>query len=416
MAPCRPLFVPAPAPATATADADLVLEPRFDGRAGEGALLAAILAGRAPRVEIVAIEGDLARVRAVGLPALEHPHTFAHSLEMVLARTIQIAVQATRDGGGTLAALSESQTNLAASPILFLIRHLARRMRRRFGAPGSHRERWALALRRVDDTGAVAALRDWRPPDFALLPHDGARFQADPFPFAHGGRTCVFFEDYPYATRKGVIAVVELDAAGNASPMRVVLERPEHLSYPFVFAHEGEVYMLPEMSAASRVQLFRADPFPDRWVADHVLIDGAVIADATLVEHGGLWYMFGTQSGDAGSSWDALAVFHAPTLFGPWSPHPSNPVLIDAGAARPAGAMWHEDGVLMRVAQDCRVGYGTGLAICRVDRLDTNGFAQTIVDRLGPPAGLGADRVHTLNRSNGVEAIDLHLARSRIPN
>ena len=331
-----PLFAPAPAAFETSTDATLVLEARFDGRAGEGGLLTALLAGRAPRIEVVAIEGENAMVRVVGLPALEHPHTFARSLEMVLTRTIQIAVQATRAGDGALPALSEAQTQVASAPVLFLLRHLARRLRRRLGPPGGRQEHWAIALRRVGEADAVASARAWQPPDFATLPHDGRRFQADPFPFTHDGRDYVFFEDFPYATRKGVIAMVELDAAGRASPMRVVLERPEHLSYPFVFAHEGETYMLPEMSAARRVQLFRADPFPDRWVADHVLIDGAVIADATLIEHDGRWWLFGTQSGDSGSSWDALALFHAPHPFGPWTPNAGNPVLIDAGAARPA--------------------------------------------------------------------------------
>ena len=88
-------------------------------------------------------------------------------------------------------------------------------------------------------------------------------------------------------------------------------------------------------------------------------------------------------------------------------------MLIDAGAARPAGLMWHEDGVLMRPAQDCRTGYGAGLAICRVDRLDEGGYRQNVVRRVGPPPGVGAAGLHTFNRAEGWEAVDLKVPHPR---
>ena len=94
------------------------------------------------------------------------------------------------------------------------------------------------------------------------MAHDGQRFQADPFLFSHGGRTWMFFEDFPHATRKGVIAVCEIDASGHPGAPRVVLEEPFHLSYPFVFEHDGEIYMLPETAAAGCIRLYHADPFP----------------------------------------------------------------------------------------------------------------------------------------------------------
>jgi len=403
------LFEPVGALASETREADLVLETCFDGAAGEVALLAALLSGRAPRVEIVDA-GDSGRLLAAGLPALETPDVLARGLDMVLARTIQLVVQAVRECGACAALPSPAvESGRNPSPSVFLAQTLAGKLSRRLCAPRGHREQWRIGVRRVEGQGTASA-RAWTSADLAMLPNDGRRFQADPFLFNHAGRTCLFYEDYPYATRKGVIVVVELDGAGRSSAPRCVLEEPWHLSYPQVFAHENAVYMLPEMSASAGIRLFRADPFPDRWVLDRVLVDGIVAGDATIIAHEGTWWLFATQSGDGGSSWDALALFQAPDLFGPWTPHAGNPVLIDAGAARPAGAMWHEGGTLMRVAQDCRGAYGAGLAICRVDRLDARGYAQTVVARLGPPPVPGAERVHTLNRAGALEVIDLCLA------
>lgn len=412
------LFEPvAPAsPGTEDEDlADVVIEPLFDGEAGESALMKVLLQGRAPRVSIRRFK-DVGRADlAVGLPAIEEPGVLSRSLDQVLAGLIALIVQAVRnlETGAAPAPVSAALALGAQtpSPHRFLARGLAQKLARRLGPARGRPDHWRIAMRQTAGAG-VAGDKTWPPDRFMTLPDDGLRFQADPFPFEHNGRTYLFFEDFPYRTRKGVIAMVEIDADGPISPPRTVLEQPVHLSYPFVFTHEGAIYMLPEMSAAGRIQLFRADPFPDRWVEDRVLVDGVVAGDATPILHDGRYWMFATLSGDGGSSWDRLGLFHAPALFGPWTAHPANPVLVDAGAARPAGAMWHEDGALMRVAQDCRAGYGVGLAICRVDRLDPQGYAQTIVRRIGPPDGFGADGVHTLNRSGSLEVIDLRSAHA----
>ena len=397
------------APPEDETQADLVIELRFNGVAGEHALIAALLARQVPLVEICDVTGQAAnQVLAAGLPAVEAPPILSHALDHILVRTQTLVAQAVRDARANvrLPMLSEPmRAGVAAPPAVFLSRTLAANLVRRFRPTRRRMPNWRVALRVANDSGTALA-RAWPAAAFHPLPHDGQRFQADPFLLAHEGRTCLFFEDFPFATEKGVIAMVEIDGSGRPSQARTVLELPFHLSYPHVFIVDTIAYMLPEMNAAGRVQLFRADPFPDRWVADRVLLDGVNANDATLILHDGLWWLFATLSGDGGSSWDALGLFYATHPFGPWTPHVNNPVLIDAGSARPAGEMWHENGVLMRIAQDCRRGYGAGLAICRVDRLDPNSYSQTIITRLGAPPAQG-DSVHTLNCMGGFEMIDL---------
>jgi hypothetical protein len=101
-------------------------------------------------------------------------------------------------------------------------------------------------------------------------------------------------------------------------------------------------------------------------------------------------------------------------LFGEWKPHPLNPVLIDAGTARPAGAMVTQAGRLRRVAQDCRIRYGGGLALADVDRLDPENYAQTVRAVLPAPPGSGADGAHTLNIAGDYEFIDLVGSKRRL--
>ncbi len=246
-----------------------------------------------------------------------------------------------------------------------------------------------------------------------MLPDDGRRFYADPFPLAVDGTTHVFVEEFPHATGKAIISAVRFGPDGPEGPPVPVLEEPHHLSYPFVFARAGSVWMVPESSAAGTVDLYRATRYPGGWVKEATLLSGVVASDATLLEHGGRWWMFATVRDapvgappGSGCHHDALYLWSAPDFRGPYAPHPANPVLVDPSFARPAGRIVARDGVLIRPVQDCAHGYGRALSLARIDRLDPEGFAQTILDRIEPGPAWPGSCLHTLNTGGGIECID----------
>ncbi len=129
-------------------------------------------------------------------------------------------------------------------------------------------------------------------------------------------------------------------------------------------------------------------------------------SDATLFQHRGRWWMMATVRDAGGSFSDALYLWSAASLLGPWSAHRRNPILIDIATARPAGCVVHRDGRLIRPVQDCRDGYGTALALTEITRLDDDGFAQKVVAALRPGSLWPGRRLHTLNRSGRLECID----------
>jgi hypothetical protein len=137
-----------------------------------------------------------------------------------------------------------------------------------------------------------------------------------------------------------------------------------------------------------------------------VLIAGEDVSDATLVKHSGRYWLFGTVGGGWQSSWDTLKIWSAERLTGPWTPCGDGPALVDSRCARPAGRFFTRGGELWRPAQDCSTGYGAGLALARVDRLDTDGFAQTTGAILRPNAAWPGLGIHTVNMTNGLEVVD----------
>jgi hypothetical protein len=262
---------------------------------------------------------------------------------------------------------------------------------------------WRVGYRFVDGAGVAETGRlgeGWR-----QVPDDGSRFYADPFPHRWGENDFIFVEDYPHATGKAVISVVRLGADGSAARPEPVLEEPFHLSYPQVFDWRGESWMLPEASAGGGLTLYRAARYPDRWAAETVLLEGE-ISDATLLEHGGSWWLFATERDGHGSTSDTMAVFRAPAPDGPWQPHPMNPIVIDRRRARPGGAFIRSRGRVLLPVQDGTHGYGGGLGLSELLQLDGQ------VVRLSDPqpvSGAGDwpyPKIHTLNRTGRLEVID----------
>ncbi|WP_243312629.1 glucosamine inositolphosphorylceramide transferase family protein [Fundidesulfovibrio agrisoli] len=242
-----------------------------------------------------------------------------------------------------------------------------------------HRRQWFLAVRPGggDPLAPGFAARRFAP----LYPPKGTGW-ADPLFFSRGGRSWLFIEEIPPSGR-GVISVMDFDGK-NFGPPRRVLEEPFHLSYPNVFEHGGEAYMLPETSQAGQVRLYRATDFPGGWVLDRVLLDGLRAVDATLVEHGGAWWLLANVRGERGSSWDELHVFKGPSPLGPFTPHRLNPVVSDVRRARPAGRIARLGGRLVRYGQDCSGWYGRALAVTEITRLDDDGYEERPLARLEP--------------------------------
>lgn len=264
------------------------------------------------------------------------------------------------------------------------------------------RNQWFVALRKRQ--GARTVLDDQR--DFGILPMPKGRFYADPCLLKRNGKNYLFFEDFSFSAGKAVISCMELDADSNGGKSETVLERDYHLSYPFVFESQGQVYMLPETRGNRTVELYRAEDFPRRWVLKKTLLENVNAVDPTLFEHNGKLWLFVNIAGEGASIQDELHVFHSDSLLGEWTPHPKNPVVSDVRRARPAGAPFVQNGKLIRPAQDCSVRYGYALVMNRVDVLSETEYAETQLTRIGPEWQRGSLCSHTYSRTDDFEALD----------
>lgn len=260
------------------------------------------------------------------------------------------------------------------------------------------RDQWQIAFRQGGQRLDQAGMR------FLAPSHNG--FWADPFIARRDERSFIFFEELSPQTGRGHLAAIEVLEDGQLGEPVDVLMRNDHLSYPFIFDYEGSLFMVPECGESGRVEALRCERFPDQWEPHAVLMENVNAFDPTLVEHDGLWWMFMTIQHD-GNSWnDELHLFYANTPFEEWTPHPLNPVRLDVRAARPAGAVFSENGRLYRPGQDCSGRYGRAISIQEIRKMTTEEYEEAEVQRISAEWAAGAQGTHTVNHAHGLTVYD----------
>ena len=252
----------------------------------------------------------------------------------------------------------------------------------------------------------------WR---FKHLTPPKDRFWADPFIIARDHKYYIYIEEFLYATQKGHISLIVMNKDGVIeSPVRV-LETPYHLSYPFIFEFENDTYMIPESRANRTVELYKCTAFPRKWEFQKNLMTNCDVADCTLLQWQGKWWLFANRVETKGASlWDELFLYHSDSpLSDKWITHPSNPIVSDVKSARPAGQLIVRDERLYRPSQNCSGHYGYGFNICEITKLTETEYEEKIVSKVEPKWDKHVIATHTINYADGLTIIDGQLRRRR---
>ena len=221
------------------------------------------------------------------------------------------------------------------------------------------------------------------------------RFYADPILFKHEGTNYLFFEDFDY--KKGVISYVTIEENLTLSKPHKVLELPIHLSFPYLFYDNGDIYMTPETYDYRSVSLFKAADFPNQWEHQRVLVTGETFADPILFKHNGLYWLFVAVNGDH------LRIYYANDLNSPFAAHPINQCTI---LGRNAGAVYYADNRLIRPNMDCRKGYGRSMILKEILTLTPTTFLEKEIAYIEPVWAPNLDGTHSYSQNEDFVVYD----------
>jgi len=241
------------------------------------------------------------------------------------------------------------------------------------------------------------------------------RFWVDPHVVYKNNNYYIFIEEFMYNTKKGHISLIIMDNKGNYTKPEKVLERPYHLSYPFIFSYKGDYYMIPETPSTKTIEVYKCIEFPRRWEFLKNLKENIRASDTTLLHYENKWWLFTNIVENEGANLgEELFLFYSDNpLSERWIPHPKNPIVSHINNGRPAGKIFEHEGNLFRPSQNSINRYGYGLTFNKIINLDENNYQEKPVDSIEPKWEKNIKAVHTFNFERKLTIIDAQLKRIR---
>lgn len=234
------------------------------------------------------------------------------------------------------------------------------------------------------------------------------RFWADPFVMKKNDLYYIFIEELIYSENKGKIAVMTMDNEGNYSQPKTILEQDYHMSYPYIFEDNNQMYMIPETAENGTIELYKCLEFPNKWKLESILMDNIYAVDNTIFKHDDKYWLFTNMiENDGASSYDELFLFYSDHLLdGNWQPHLSNPILSTVEQSRPAGRIFTKDGKIIRPSQNSSVQYGYSMKLNEIKRLTEQEYQEETISDLLPDWSKKARGTHTINHCKNLTIID----------
>lgn len=267
-------------------------------------------------------------------------------------------------------------------------------------------KQWFLLFNLKDDSGNKFS-------QFNKIVPPKDRFWADPFIVFKNNLYYIFIEEYVYKNNKAHISLLIMDEKGNYKKPIKIIDRPYHLSYPFIFEWKDEYYMIPESMYNKSIEVYKCKEFPNQWEFFMKLMENISAVDTTLLYYQEKWWLFtNIRENNGASESDELFLFSSNNPFScRWKPHLQNPIVSDVRSARSAGKLFLQNGYIYRPSQDCSKTYGYAVKINRVNKLNDMEYEEVEVYSIKPTWDKNIIAIHTFNKENKLTMIDGRIKR-----
>lgn len=244
---------------------------------------------------------------------------------------------------------------------------------------------------------------------FQLLQYLPYTTLADPHIVNYGQYTWMFYEKKRLDEPKGTIWCRRLEPFSTEESM--VLAEPFHLSYPYVFRHNENFYMIPETGEAHEVRLYQCLEFPNLWEYKCTLLKANAVDTNLLFAENNVCYMYTYIN-------EHLHIYEMVL-------EPANIFKVQAMkqiyvsecnlTLRGAGNIIEADGTILRPTQNCRKRYGESICFREIDLDDMESIGIQKVELCPKMIHLDGLKkhnekiagVHTYNQSRTYEVVDV---------
>ena len=234
-------------------------------------------------------------------------------------------------------------------------------------------------------------------------------YLADPFLYKKNNINYLFVEEFDFKKKKGLISCFKIDS-NRYYYIGKVLEENFHLSFPYIFSYDGEIYMCPETSAKKEIRLYRCVNFPLKWEFKKTIIENISAVDTLIFQKEGRWWLITNTDQNEIEHASELNIFYSDMgpLTNRWIAHKSNPIYVDPLKARNGGLIC-DNGILYRVIQ--KIGfnsYGKTFDINKISILNEELFEEKFFSSVKPNFLSNIDGTHHMNNNEDFTVFDFY--------
>ncbi len=261
--------------------------------------------------------------------------------------------------------------------------------------------RWGVAYQFSEKWNDITLWRSKK------IPNPKNRFLADPFVVKKNGSHYCFVEDLDYRTNRGSISAYKITSS-SCEPLGVVLEEDFHLSFPFIFEYQNELYMCPETHEKGEIRLYKCVDFPTKWEFQKTLMKDVSAAETMIFMRDNAWWLFtNIDNSGVGDHGCQLHIFSADNpLSDKWVAHENNPVVFDPLVARNGGLIVSQNEIYRVYQRQGFAMYGEACGIARITTLTPTEYVEDIHSEIEAHFFKGIKGTHTYNFESGLVVFD----------
>ena len=233
-------------------------------------------------------------------------------------------------------------------------------------------------------------------------------FFADPFIFKKDNLNIIFVENFDYLENKGCISALSINDNGYKY-LGNVLKESFHLSFPFIFEWNKEIFMVPETHHKKEIRLYKCENFPMKWGLHKVIMKNVNAADTMIFRKENIWFMLtNICSAGYGEHQSELHIFYNKDLFSDnWKPIKSgNPVIFDSMRARNGGFFLNQNN-LYRINQiHDKDHYGKSFGINKIECLNENEYKESRISNVDPSFKKNIISTHHFSADENIAVVD----------
>lgn len=228
------------------------------------------------------------------------------------------------------------------------------------------------------------------------------RFFADPFILdITNDYILVLVEEFLYSKWKGRISLLYVDKnTYKLERIKVLLDLNTHLSFPFVYRENKDIYIIPENSKSGSLVLYKYENETLKLLG--VLVDEPII-DPVLVKENNAFLLFGSLLNKNENA--DLYVWKSNDLMGEYVKTTLPIIKNSPHSSRRAGNFFFFNGNRYSAVQRCVNSYGEALNICEVLECSDSVIKENILFTIYPDNNY-PNGIHTFNTYKNMCVVD----------